>query len=529
MPSSQPASLTPSVVFQLLRDHSWLWIAPAIAGFVLAAGASLLTPRQWKATQGYIVRSETAGFAEQRLGKFTDLSEMKTVQETVLEVARSRKVLSAALEEVGPPPSWFGYSSWPTTEDALELRENLSITPPGGAEFGSTEVFYLSVLDTDSDRAVALAGALAKHLEIRMQEIRNEQADSMTRELEHATDVARQELGQRIDRLSAMESEVGAHLGDLRNLLSSIGSQGSLAQQSLSIEAELRETEASRRRNTELLATLKRAQNNPGRLLATSSTLLASQPALQRLKEGLVDAQVRAATLEGTRSATHPQVVAAKQTEQLLGERLHAELPTAIAGVEMELSLSRQREAALRANLADVSEQGRSLAGRRAEYSQLVSAVENQTKVVEVVAAQLSDARAYAAGVKSASVLARVDAVEAGNRPVGPSRSSIAIVGGLGGLILGLGMIFLFFAPQTPVADVQIAATTEPAAPAYEPVAPPVAEATPAPAEPVEAASRPYGEGQVANEPLLPAWTEMFPAQAPTAAAMSDWWNETKA
>jgi len=527
MPSSQPASLTPAVVFQLLRDHRWLWIGPALAGFVLAAGASLVTPRQWKATQGFIVRSETAGFADQRLGKFTDLSEMKTVQETVLEVARSQRVLTAALQEVGPPPSWFSRPNWPTAEDALELREQLSITPPGGAEFGSTEVFYLSVLNADSDRAVAIAGALASQLEVRMQEIRNQQADSMTRELEHATAVARRELQERTNRLSTMEAEVGAHLGDLRNLLSSIGGQGALAQQTLSIEAELRDSEASRRRNTELLATLEKSQDNPRRLLATSSTLLASQPALQRLKDGLIDAQVRAASLEGTRSATHPHVIAAKQTVQLLRQRLHAELPTAIVGVEMELSLSRQREAALQSKLSQVNQQGRSLAGRRAEYSQLVSAVENQTRVVDVVAAQLSDARAYAAGVKSASVLARVDAVEPGNRPVGPGRASVALAGGLGGLVLGLGLVFLFFAPQTPSQTPAHAVTDNPATPAATPEAAIPQELAPKTSQ--ETTVRPFGEGKVANEPLLPAWTEMFPAKIPMAAAMSDWWNDTKA
>ena len=41
--------------------------------------------------------------------------------------------------------------------------------PPGGAEFGQTEVFYLSVLDHNRDRAAALVAALIDQLELRMQ------------------------------------------------------------------------------------------------------------------------------------------------------------------------------------------------------------------------------------------------------------------------------------------------------------------------------------------------------------------------
>ncbi|MEM6329352.1 MAG: hypothetical protein AAF790_03775 [Planctomycetota bacterium] len=448
MPTTQPASLSPAVVLRLLREHAWLWVAPAVAGLLLTAGATLITPRKWKASQGLIVRSEAAGYGEQRLGKFTDLSEMRTVQETILEVARSRRVLAATLEQVGEP-GWFSRgAATPSLSDIEDLRDNLEITPPGGAVFGATEVFYLTVYDKNSTDAVKLCDALCGHLIARMQELRNQQAGSMTVELQNAATAARAVLAEHTGKLADAEASVGADLGDLRSLVSPLGGRGALAEKALSVEAELRDSETGRRRATQLLATLRDAQANPSRLLATPSALLVSQPALQRLKDGLVDAQIRAASLQASRSPSHPFVVAAKAAEERLRAQLHNEVPAAIAGVEMELSLSHQREAALRAELKQVRGRVATLAARRAEYSSLVSAVENQRRLVDAAEAQLADARAHSAGAAATSFLERVDSVEAGARPEGPGRATVSLAGGLGGMILGVGLVFAFYAPK---------------------------------------------------------------------------------
>ena len=61
--------------------------------------------------------------------------------------------------------------------------------------------------------------------------------------------------------------------------------------------------------------------------------------------------------------------------------------------------------------------------------------------------AVLADARARQAGASSASVISRIDGVEAGVRPVGLSRKTITAAGGFGGLVIGLGIVFLFANP----------------------------------------------------------------------------------
>jgi hypothetical protein len=87
------------------------------------------------------------------------------------------------------------------------------------------------------------------------------------------------------------------------------------------------------------------------------------------------------------------------------------------------------------------------LAEGRAEYANLVASVENHTRIVEIARKNLADARARQAGARSASVISRIDAVEAGIRPIGPARKTITAAGGLGGLLFGFGLVFLFANP----------------------------------------------------------------------------------
>lgn len=447
---SSPAAntLSPRQLVELLTRHRRLWITPMLVVAVLAAGYSLVMPRQWKATQGLLIRPEAAGLGGERLGKFADLSEMKTIQETLLELARSKRVVTAVLEEVGPASSWTSTKHWPTAQDVVDFRDAMVMTPPGGAEFGKTEVFYLGVKDKSPERAAALTRALARALEERTQQIRQKQADSMISELGKGVDQAEEELTKKIDHLAEFESSVGAELVDLRNLISPIGGASEASQNNVAIQAELRGKAAEQTRAQKLLEVLEAAQNDPAALLATPASLLTSQPAVERLKQGLVDAQLKTARLLGTLADEHPFVIAAREAENQVRTQLRSELTTAIRGLEVELELSEEHAAQLESKLAENQSGQRSLARHRAAYSRLVADVDNQTQLVDAARTRLADAETHLAGAQSASVLSRIDDVESGLRPVGPGRATVVAAGGLLGLVLGLGLVFLQHGPS---------------------------------------------------------------------------------
>ena len=74
---------------------------------------------------------------------------MKTSQETILELTKSRTVIEQALSKVGPA-NGASSEGWPSVNDVEALQDAIKISPPKGAEFGKTEVFYLKVQNRES-------------------------------------------------------------------------------------------------------------------------------------------------------------------------------------------------------------------------------------------------------------------------------------------------------------------------------------------------------------------------------------------
>ena len=447
MNAPKESTLSTRELVAMAAKHRWLLLAPALLGALAAAASTQVLKRDYSADQGLIIRSDAAGYSEQRLGKFTDLSEMKTVQETLLELARSKSVVSAVLQDVGINPE----GATPSADQLEEFREKLRFTPPGGAEFGKTEVFYLGMLDPDPIMAIAKVQSLTNQLDKRLQDLRNRRAESMVAEVERSVVVAQEQLKTRTEALSKFEKSIGSDLIELRHLIAPNGGQSELGQRIVSLESELRNTETKRLRNEALLKELNVALQSPENLMATPDSLLASQPGLARLKNGLVDAQLSVARLSGNRTADHPMVLGARKTQNRIHEELSRELPIAIAGVELEIKVSQQQGESLQRKIATLRERSAELASRRSEYARLSSNVESQTRVVEGAQKQLSDAKAHLAGAASASLLAKIDEAEVSNNPLGPSRSSVTAAGGLAGLILG-GCLLLTFGkpPQQP-------------------------------------------------------------------------------
>ena len=105
MHPATPTVPSPRQVLHLLRVHVWLWLVPAV---LISAGVgvyAVVHQSTWEASQALMVRNEASN-AEKTPGKFSYPEEMKTVQETILEVVKGRSVLEAALREIGPPADY---------------------------------------------------------------------------------------------------------------------------------------------------------------------------------------------------------------------------------------------------------------------------------------------------------------------------------------------------------------------------------------------------------------------------------------
>ncbi len=451
MSSMKPAGrvgLTPTECVRLLAEHRRRWMIPTLACAVLATAYALVMTRYWQATRALVVRYEVTASTTSQPGKFADLYEMRTFQETILELVKSHQVIAATLRAVAQAESGRPAAE-PTDQLVESFRKRISMLPPAGAEFGKTEVFYLGVIEKSRDRAESLASELTRQLDARLRRLRNDQTQSVIAELEKQVEFATAVQETHTEQLVHFEAQVGHDLGELRKLHSAASEQSDLRQQAVQLESESRKSAVSVHEAEQLLVVLKLARQHPEQLVAVPLSLLYSQPTLRRLKDGLFDAQLRAAHLGGTRTADHPQVQATQEAVEQIRQDLHNELQVAIRGVQIELDLSRSRYVDLKDQLHKIDVRLANLAQQRAEYSNRVAALENSRQMLDQARKQLTAARAEQVAAHSDRLVIPLDKPDAGIHPVGISRSSVLLVGTIGGLILGLGWTLLTVTPSS--------------------------------------------------------------------------------
>jgi uncharacterized protein involved in exopolysaccharide biosynthesis len=424
-----------------LKTRWRLWAVPTAVMTLLALVYALTRPAVWEASQALVVRDEALN-AVSRQGRFDTPEAMKTTQETVLEIARNHHVVASALAELGPPAG-RSTAGWPGERDVEQARDQIAVKAPKGAEFGRTEVIYLTVQRPDQHEACRLAKAICQQLEEFWKKLRSAKAESLIEESAKMASLAQADLDQATRQLEAMEKDLGSDLGELRTMSEPGAGEGNLRPTLTRIQDELRHARGNQDVLQKQRSLLTAAAENPDQVLATSGQLLESQPALKRLKDGLVDAQLRKAELMGKMSADHPHVITAAKAEEQVRSDLRGELQVAIRGVDADLAVNQTLVQSLENQQGDVRRRLDRLAGLRASYSNLVAEVRRNTETVERAHKALADARASQGAAQSASLITRLDDPLTGSRPVGMGAAAIVLTGLAGGLATGLGLVFL--------------------------------------------------------------------------------------
>ncbi|UUO08424.1 hypothetical protein M4951_08925 [Blastopirellula sp. J2-11] len=420
-------------------EKKWMILVPVIVCGLLSIGFALVKTRLWNATQTLVVRDAAIGHLDQQ-GRFNTIDDMRTAQETIVQVARSTAVVKKALQDVGPVKVT---KDFPSLDDIDTLRGRIGVAPPNGAEFGTTEVLILSVEGTSRDRAAELATALCDELQMALQRVRNGKAASVIAELERAVELAQGDLNDSTTKLETFERSVGSDLGELRSLNETSSADGKMQATHRQITDELRQAESHRDMLKELLKLLSDSKDKPENLLAAPNQLLAAQPTLQRLKDGLVDAQLNKSTLLGRMSVNHPQVRAAIAAEKEVRENLLAELASAHIAVANEIRVNQALIASLTRQETEVQSKLGGIAGMRAQYDNLASNVRDRLENLAAAQKQLGDAKANLLGAESTSLITRVDSPVVGTYPIGPGRTTLVLAGIVGGLVIGVGLLVL--------------------------------------------------------------------------------------
>lgn len=431
---------------ETLEKNRFLWIAPFAVFTTLGVLHALTKSNEWSASQALIVRDEAIseiGFGGGGpLGRFDSNDSLKRSLETILQIAKNRLVAGTALERVGPVKE--RKKPFPTEREIESFIKTISVSAPKGTEFGTTEVLYLTVDAKHPQRATRLASAVCDELELRLQELRNDHAQSVIVELTEKEKLAKSELQMATDELSALERELGEDLGEMRTLAESGASgSGNLRTQVNQIRGEIRQAETTLETRTELLALLTRIGDDIDAILATPNQILETQPALGRLKDGLVDAQLRTARLLGGLTEEHPRVRAAILNETNVRNQLLAEAKNAIAATQAEIAVSKRLVESGRGKLNVVQKRLDRLASLRAGYVNLNAKVSQRREQLRVARADLAEANGRKQAASASSLITRLDTPTVGSRPNGPSRKVIVAGSSLGGLLLGLTLVYL--------------------------------------------------------------------------------------
>lgn len=442
MSTSNSSSAPGNTILTTLKNRWYFWVMPTLLAVAGSAAYAVVRPDVWEASQAMVVRDEAVGRLG-RQGRFESNDSRKAAHETVLEIARNPSVVAAALTKIGPPDDPERPAVWPGENDVRRTIENLNLAAPKGIDLGASEVVYLRVRQSSRERAIALTHALCDQIEARLQELRNTRAESVIKELQRNVALAQHDLEVSTGELQALESRVGSELGELRTLAEAGNGEGTVRSAMNKIKEELRQARANQYTQQQQLDLLKAAAADPRQLVSVPNQLLDSQPALRRLKEGLIDAQLQTAKILGRTSPAHPDARAALAAEAEIRQNLQNELVIAMNGVEAGSKVSAGLVAMLETQLTDAQTRLSGLAELRAPYANLVAEVRQRTQTLEETQKALADARASRSSAQSANLITRIDAPEAGNRPVGIGRRTTVLGGLAGGLLCGIGMLFL--------------------------------------------------------------------------------------
>ncbi|MEM8669675.1 MAG: hypothetical protein AAGG48_19270 [Planctomycetota bacterium] len=419
-----------------------LWGGAVILFGVMGVGYALFRTKSFSARQPLVVRDE-ANRSFARLGRFPSQTELKAAQETILEMTQNREVVAAALRQIGPPDGVFD-PTWPSTEwiDTVANRR-VNLLASQGTEFGNTEVVYLQVEAVNKERASMFCDAMFDNLKQQLRNVRRVRADSVIEELTHNRNLASQDLDEATDRLHQIEVKFATDLSELRNLSDSISSDGTNRRTLEQTTRDLQVAELELEKMHALLALLLAGSEDPQRLLVSGGDLLASQPSLQRMKDGLIDAQLRSSELAGTVTSDHPKLRAAAAAEKEIKQRMQQETAAVILAMQPTLKLEQERVERLRARQEELKQRLNHLALARTEYAKLDAEVRHRTEALAEAERLLTEAKASRSAAISTNLIAALGPPQVSDHPVGPSGSTLTFGSVSAGLIFGLGCVFL--------------------------------------------------------------------------------------
>lgn len=435
-------------VAEQLRKYLLLLVLPPLLCGALAFAWLLVTPQSWKAYQSLLVRDDLLGDSF-KPGRFSSLENQKSAQETILHIARKPQVIRGALEALGPAPDQSVASEAWLSEQAIEdTRDSISIVAPNGAEFGKTDVVVLSVKSKSRDRACRFADFITSEIEKNLREVRHDQLVSMQRELELSVQQLTREYELIAEKVKGVELAVGSDLPVLRSLLDRASSASDVQRALEQIRQERRAAENELEVARKQLQLLQLIESDPAQFSVSSSELLTMQPIFKKLREGLTDAELRLLTESGRYEPGHPSVVHAREVIEQTRQQIRREAQVVIEGLRSQESTAEAKFQRLLKSEQQYDERLARLGEKRVEYETLALEMQKRGETLGKAKTDLAQIQSLAEAAGRVSLITRIGQPQADLRPDGLSKKATLLLAILGGLIIGGGLVGLFYEPD---------------------------------------------------------------------------------
>lgn len=442
-----------SEIIATLTKHRNLILIPTIL-CTLIAGWYAMKPKSWQASQSLEVRDDMIGESF-KPGRFESLDSMKAAQETILHIAREPAVVKQALETIGPPKGKG--EDWLEGDAGIDVvestRESISIVAPNGAEFGTTYVIVLQVKAKSRERAGLFVSALLEKVESQLRNMRTRKLESMELELKQSLDLAEEDYLQFADELKELEHKIGPDLPTLLNMINDGNATNDFQVALENIRTSRRAAQAKLDITTKHLEVLRATVDAPQQLVATPNGLLQAQPALERLKDGLVDLQLKLSDDLGKFRSAHPKVIEAREAIAEAKRQIHDELQIAIRGLESQQAVQAQQLQRLNGEEEHQQERLIRLTNNRAVYANLALQAKKRSEEHAKTRAEYSEIKSLGQAAKKVNLMTRLEGPFVSGKPLGPGRTTILGSGTLGGILIGLGLVMFISAPSLPIIE----------------------------------------------------------------------------
>ena len=420
--------MSPSLIFLILRARIGIVLVTFLATTATATAISLILPRYYKATSQLVLNYKGV---DSVTGSPAMTQQQPGYLDTQVDIIRSPSTALRVVDDLQLVKSDRYQGAFVEDDGKGSLREGIAnrlLRELKVETSRESSVLNVSFSDQDPEFAATVANAFARAYRERSTWLKMDPVQQASQYFGNRIRSLRDNLEQAQARLSAYQREKGVTSADQKLDVETARlnelSQQLVAAQALAIEAR------SRRQS---------ARGNPA-----DSPDVAQNPVIQSLKVEASRAAAKVAELSAQLGPNHPQYEAAQAEFEKIQNQLRREVATVFNSISGTARIQEQREAELRAEVAQQKSRVLEVNGMRNEMAVLQNDVDNAQKSLDATTQRFTET-----SMEGQSNQIDISILSEARPPTTPASPKIALnillSAVLGGLLgAGLGMLAEF-------------------------------------------------------------------------------------